>query len=195
MKVIGLCGGSGSGKGTVCAIFARLGIPSIDTDKLYHGIISTDSQCTLELVSTFGDSIYAHPGINRSALRDVVFASRENLKKLNEITHRHILAEVRRIISETHDADGIIIDAPLLFESGFDKECDLTVAVIADSTVRAARIVARDGITEEMAKSRISAQIKNSDLIRMCDFSIENNTTENELESKVVELRMKLFNN
>ena len=194
MKVIGMCGGSGAGKGTVCSIFAELGIKSIDTDKLYHDIISTDSECTLELVSTFGNSIYANPGINRKALRDVVFSSPAALAELNKITHKHILSQVRNIIHSSTCTEGIIIDAPLLFESGFDRECDTTVCVIANDNVRIERIIARDNITYDIAKKRIASQIPNSDLIRKCEYSVENNSTEEELRKNVIKLYKKMFN-
>ena len=195
MKVIGLCGGSGSGKGTVCSIFEELGIESIDTDKLYHTIISEDSGCTNELVAAFGREIYANPGIDRSALRTVAFSSPENLRRLNEITHKHILSGVRSIIKSSKNPLGIIIDAPLLFESGFDKECDTTVAVIADNSIRVDRIVIRDNISEDYAKARISSQISNDELVQRCDYTIENNSTIDELRENVVQLYKKMFNN
>ena len=195
MKVIGLCGGSGSGKSTVCDFFAELGIKSINTDKLYHEIISTDSDCTKELVASFGNKVYANPGINRSALRDIVFSSPENLRHLNEITHKHILDGVRRRIESEDNASGIIIDAPLLFESEFDKECDLTVCVVADEEVRVGRIVKRDGISIESARKRIASQIKDSDLIKRCNYHINNSSTESALKKQVHDLYTKLFNN
>ena len=194
MKVIGLCGGSGAGKCTVCSIFREFGIDSIDTDKLYHSLISTDSECTKELVATFGVEISAHPGINRQALRPIVFSSPDNLKKLNEITHKHILAAIRDLLSRTK-AQAIIIDAPLLFESGFNKECDVTVCVIADEALRIERIIKRDGITKDVAKARIDSQIKNSELIKACDYALENNSTENELRDKIAKLYERLINN
>ena len=195
MQVIGLCGGSGAGKGTVCSIFAELGIPSIDTDKLYHSLISTDSECSRELVSAFGDDVYANPGVDRKALRDVVFASPENLDLLNKITHKHILASVRSLIKNTGEARAIIIDAPLLFESGFDKECDVKICVIADDDVRIERIIKRDGITHEIAKARIASQIPNDRLMEICDYAIENNSDENELRKRIYALSQTLFNN
>ena len=195
MQVIGLCGGRGAGKGTVCSIFAELGIPSIDTDKLYHSLISTDSECSRELVSAFGDDVYANPGVDRKALRDVVFASPENLDLLNKITHKHILASVRDLIKNARDARAIIIDAPLLFESGFDKECDVKICVIADDDVRIERIIKRDGITHEIAKARIASQIPNDRLMDICDYAIENNSDENELRKRIHALSQTLFNN
>ena len=95
MKVIGLCGQSGSGKGLVCSFFSELNVVCIDTDKIYHDIISTNSECTEELVEHFGQSVFQNPGINRHELRKIVFSSREKLKILNEITHRHIIAVLK----------------------------------------------------------------------------------------------------
>lgn len=195
MKIIGLCGGSGAGKGTVCSLFAEFGIKCIDTDKLYHSLISTDSECTSELIATFGNGISANPGIDRKALRDIVFSSRDNLELLNKITHKHILASVRTFIDESSDLPALIIDAPLLFESGFDKECDVTVCVIADNEVRIKRITERDGISTEAARARIDSQIPNDRLIQMCDFAIENNSTVSELRTQILKLNQKLFNN
>ena len=195
MKVIGLCGGSGSGKSTVCDFFADLGINSVNTDKLYHEIISTDSECTMELVRAFGSEVYANPGINRRALREIVFASPENLRLLNEITHKHILEGVRERIKTEENKIGIIIDAPLLFESSFDKECDLTVCVVADEEVRVERIIKRDSISIESARKRIASQIKDSDLVKRCTYSIDNSSTEEELKKQVIALYTKMFNN
>ena len=196
MKVVGLCGGSGSGKSLVCSFFNDFGVKCIDTDMIYHEIISVNSECTNELISYFGDSISASPGIDRAKLRDIAFRSDDNLKILNAITHKHILNEVRLRITEIKTegtAIGIIIDAPLLFESGFDEECELTVAVISDTDKRIERIIERDGISYDQAVSRVSRQISNDTLIKICDYVIENNSTPDALKSQVCELTSTLF--
>ena len=95
MKLIGLCGGSGSGKGLVCRFFDEFSIKSIDTDKVYHDLISKDSECTRELISSFGEGISSNSGIDRKKLRAVAFSSDDALRQLNRITHKHILAKVR----------------------------------------------------------------------------------------------------
>ena len=197
MKVIGLCGQSGAGKGLVCAFFSDFNIKCIDTDRVYHDIISSDSECTKELVAFFGDSIYANPGINRKNLAKAAFTSSEHLKKLNEITHKHILNSVRsqiKTIKSENRYDGIIIDAPLLFESGFDAECDATIAVISDSEIKISRIMARDGITRDMALKRISSQISDSSLGDKCTYVIHNNSSSEELKTRVCELKKIIFN-
>ena len=196
MKIVGLCGQSGSGKGLICSLFYELNIISIDTDKVYHDIISVDSECTKELISAFGDSISLSPGINRKELAKVAFSSKENLKLLNSISHKHILKEVRSkidLIRRENRFDGIIIDAPLLFESGFDKECDLTMAIIADQETKVTRIMSRDGITREHAMARLSSQISDEELTRRCDYVIENNSDANAIRKQVSELKKIIF--
>ena len=196
MKVIGLCGQSGAGKGLVCAFFSELNIKCIDTDKVYHNIISTDSECARELTAFFGDSISAGTGINRKELAKVAFTSSKYLTKLNEITHKHILNDVRSEISRIKSEkqyDGIIIDAPLLFESRFDLECDATIAVISSDENKISRIMERDGITRDMALKRISSQIPDSSLEEKCTYVIRNNSSFEELKSSVYNLKKIIF--
>ena len=198
MKIIGLCGGSGSGKSLVCSIFNEFGICSIDADKVYHDLISSDSECSRELISVFGDSISLSPGIDRRRLREIVFSSNDKLKLLNEITHKHILSQTRKLISDiehTTNNRAVIFDAPLLFESGFDMECDVTVCVIADEETRIERIIERDSITKEAAKSRIKAQISNEELMQKCDFTIINDSTVNVLREKVLKIKQQILDN
>ena len=197
MKVIGLCGGSGSGKGVVCSLFASLGIKSIDADKVYHDIISTDSECTKELISYFGNGIHANPGIDRSALRSAAFSSAEALTVLNEITHKHIIARIRTMIADMaqNGAEGIILDAPLLFESGLDRECELTVCVIANTNTRIQRIIKRDGITLEQARARIASQIPNEELTKKCTYTVINDSDTESLRAKIIALKKQIFDN
>ncbi len=198
MKVVGLCGGTGAGKGLVSAIFAEFGVVSIDTDAVYHNMISTDSKCAKELILTFGDTIKAQNGIDRRALRDIVFKSHDQLNLLNKITHKHILADVKakiQTLKEKGDCIGVLIDAPLLFESKFNDECDVTVCVIADNDIRLERIIKRDGLTEAQAETRIRSQISNEQLMQMCDYCIENNSDINSLREKIFLLKTAIFDN
>jgi dephospho-CoA kinase len=197
MKVIGLCGGTGSGKSSACRFFEEYGIKCIDADKVYHDLISTDSECTNELIDYFGHTISSSPGIDRKRLRDIAFSSDDALWNLNRITHKHILSQIRLKIEELKGTNclGVVVDAPLLFESGFDKECDLTLCIVANEQKRIERIVLRDGISCEAARLRINAQLSNEELINRCTFSIENNSTERDLENKVYSLIKVIFKN
>ena len=179
MLKIGLTGPSGAGKGVVSSLLARYGIPSIDTDAVYHELLVPPSACLDELVARFGDSVLAPDGtLDRRALAAIVFADghEAELEALNSITHRHILDRVRNICREHEatDAPAVLIDAPVLFESGFDRECDKTLAVLADKATRLARIIARDGLTEAAAVQRLSAQPSNDFYISRADAVIHN---------------------
>lgn len=186
MKIIGLCGGSGSGKGTVASVFSRLQIPSVDTDAVYHHITSYLSPCVLELRREFGECVVKDGALDRSRLRDVVFDPEFVLKRqprLNEITHKYVVDEVERLLSEYEKSGvrGAIIDAPLLIESRLHEKCDTVIAVVADREVRIARIMLRDSIDYIRAKNRIDSQMPDVELAKYADIVISNNGTYDEL--------------
>lgn len=162
MLTVGLTGPSGAGKGTVAALFARHGVPSIDTDGVYRQLLIPPSPCLDELTARFGSEILTDEGtLNRQALASLVFAPgcEAELADLNRIAHRHILAETRRRL-EAYEAQGlpaVLVDAPQLFESGFDAECHCILAVLAPYEIRLARILARDGLSREQAEARLAA--------------------------------------
>ena len=162
MLTIGLTGPSGAGKGTVASLFAAHGVPSIDTDKVYHDLLIPPSACLDELSARFGTGILTPDGmLNRGALAAIVFAEGHgtDLADLNTITHRHILAKTREMLA-AYAAQGVpavLVDAPQLFESGFDAECGFILSVLAPYELRLARIMARDGLDEARAKARLDA--------------------------------------
>lgn len=164
IKVVGLTGPTGAGKSTVADTWHLMGVPVIDTDQLARQVVEPNSPCLNELVETFSEIILNEDGsLNRAELAKQAFSSSENSAKLNAITHPAILALTQQLLEQAAD-DGhpvAVVDAPLLFEAGFDVICDHVVAVIAPEEVRMARIMARDGITEEQAKQRMSAQQPN----------------------------------
>lgn len=195
LKVIGLCGGSGSGKGFVSTIFAKHGYLTIDTDMVYREITDKKSPCLAALVSEFGDRILNQKGtLDRKKLGSIVFSDTEKLKRLNSIAHKFVLSEVRAYIENAKKANcrGVIVDAPLLYESGFDSECDFVIAVVARKDIRISRIIKRDAITEEAAIKRIESQLSDDYLVSKADFVIENNTDRKALDVIVSEIISKL---
>ena len=178
MKVIGLCGGSGSGKGTLAAMLSDGGFLHIDADAVYHEITSGDSPCLRAMTEAFGRDIISPSGaLDRRALASVVFAdgAKEKLSLLNTISHRYVLDEIRqRIVSAEGKYIGAIVDAPLLFESGFNTECDFIVSVIAPRELRISRISERDGIDRDAAERRINAQLDDEFLRLHSDIIITN---------------------
>lgn len=179
--LVGLCGRSGSGKGYVSTLFSEIGIPSIDTDAVYRGMTSpaeTLSPCMQELVDRFGKGILnPDNALDRGAMRALVFGdNRQALADLNCITHKHILKETLTIANEL-SGDGydiVLIDAPLLFESGFHEMCACSICVTAPESTVLRRIMRRDGISEDDARRRLATQKSVDELIKKSDFQIVN---------------------
>ena len=199
MVVLGLCGGSGSGKGEVCLIMSEVGIPAVDTDLVYRAITSSKSACLDALVEEFGDILDAEGKLDRKKLAAIVFApgAEKQLAALNRISHRYILDEVR-VWLRHQEEQGIavaVVDAPLLFESGFNSECDAVIGVVADKQSRIGRIVSRDGIGKEAAEGRIRSQIPDSELVKLCDYIIENNGSREALRSEVLSVVDQILKN
>ncbi len=193
MLIIGLTGPSGAGKGLVASLFARYGVPSIDTDAVYHELLIPPSVCLDELVAHFGRGILTGSGVlDRRALAAQVFAPGQEaeLEALNRITHKHVLHEVRRRCRalELLGKPAVLVDAPQLFESGFDTECDKVLSVLASRELRIARIRARDGLDEERATARIDAQRSDEEFRSRSDAVILNEGTPEEPDADVQRL-------
>lgn len=180
MLVIGLTGPTGAGKGAVAAIFARYGIPVMDADRVYHELIAPPSSCLQELVETFGKGILLPNGsLNRRALGGIVFNDPVARERLNAITHRYVMEEVRTRMERLR-RDGIpvaVLDAPQLFEAGAHRACGAVISVLADRRLRLERIVARDNIEPDAAMRRILAQKSDEFFKTHSDYIIENNGT------------------
>ena len=190
MLTIGLTGPSGAGKGTVASLFAAHGVPSIDTDKVYHDLLIPPSACLDELSARFGTGILTPDGmLNRGALAAIVFTEGHgaDLGDLNTITHRHILAKTREMLA-AYAAQGVpavLVDAPQLFESGFDAECGFILSVLAPYELRLARIMARDGLDETRAKARLDASHTDDFFRERSDAVMINDGALNAMEAEV----------
>ena len=190
MIVIGLCGGTGSGKSTVSYIFHTYGVEILDADVIYHEITSYMSDCLMALREAFGDSIIKENRLDRSSLAALVFQGErreQNRKLLNSITHKYVQEEIERRIRD-HQSCGVekvLLDVPLLFESDIDKICDILVCVTAPLEVRIERLMARDGITREHALARINAQLDDAFLITHTHFHIVNDNSLMNAEEQV----------
>jgi dephospho-CoA kinase len=190
-KIIGLTGRSGAGKGVVCEILAKHGIPAVDTDTVYHHILAQKGPCTEELVQHFGQQILGENGlVERKKLAACVFGKENTqalLHTLNEITHKYIMAKTHEIVlaHAKNGAPAVLIDAPLLFEAGVQKDCDLVLGILAPRTVCAERITERDSISEDSAYLRLGAQHDNDFFRANCDVIIENSSDLQSLERAI----------
>ncbi len=193
MRIIGLTGPSGSGKGAVGAMLEDVGIPSIDTDKVYHDLLVPPSACVDELVGAFGDKILDTNGlVDRKILAKLVFSDKTGAlqEQLNVITHKYVIDKTWALLAE-YRAMGkraAVIDAPLLIEAGIHTKCDLSICVLADRDIRKARIMARDGITEEAALMRISAQKADEFYCASTKYTLYNNSTLDALRASLYDI-------
>ena len=192
MKVIGLTGGTGSGKSVVSKSLAEAGAVIVDADQIAHEIILKGEPAYLEIVEYYGtDILDAEGNIIRKKLGEIVFNDKEKLAFLNQCTHKYITAEVKRQIAaakEEGTATAIIVDAPLLLEAKLETVCDLVWVVYADPEVRAQRVMDRDGITYELAKARISNQKSWEEYKSVASAVIDNSKDLGHLKEQISEI-------
>lgn len=167
---IGLTGPTGGGKGYVCAELEKQGFKIINCDKAARKAVEKGSAVLDELAKEFGEDIIVNGELNRKLLASRAFDSKEHTKKLNEIVH----PEVIRICKD--EAKGLtVLDAPQLFEASLETECYKTICVLANEETRIKRIMARDNITEEQARQRMSVQFSDEFFLDHCNYAIYNN--------------------
>ena len=189
MLIIGITGNIGSGKTTVSKILESEGAYMINADHIARAVLAKDGAGYKEAVEFFGASILQDDGeINRANLASIVFNDQEKLIKLNEITHKHVIAKIGELIAKVKEANShklICLDVPLLFESGLDKICNTTWLIDAPYETKLARVIERDNTSHEAAKSRLDSQTPSSKLRRKCDTVIENDNDFEELKAQV----------
>lgn len=196
MQVIGITGGSGSGKTTALKALESLGALVLDCDNIYHRLLETNPEL-LEEIDTAFPGVVREGVLQRKALGAVVFNDPEALKKLNSISHRYVDAEVERRLRAYAMEGGRIaaIDAIELFAGGQAKRCTYTVAVLADREKRIERIMARDGISREYAQLRIEAQHPDSYFEQRCDHILRNDGKVEEFQKDCMKLFKEILNN
>ena len=186
-KVIGITGNSGSGKTTATKILKILcDAEVIDADKVVRELSVPGTKYLDAIKEKFGESVFLEDGtLNRKALAEKIYNSKEDLEVLNGLTFKYVVEEIKFRIEESK-SEIIVLDAPLLFESGLDENCTAVIGLTAPFELKVERIVKRDGISEETAYSRINIQAKDEFYLNKADVVIENNN-QDELEDKLKE--------
>ena len=175
MRIIGLTGGSGTGKGTFAALLRDKGAGWVDADAVYRALCAENRDMLHQLDTTFDGVLDETGALNRPKLARIVFADPAKLQKLNEITLPYIRAASLDAMRAQGDCPFVLYDAPTLFEAGVDDLCECIIGVLADTEVRVQRIIARDGLDEQAARARIGAQ-PDADFYRArCNYIVENN--------------------
>jgi L-threonylcarbamoyladenylate synthase len=170
---IGITGGTGAGKTSALRAFASLGGKVLDCDRIYAELLISSEALRHELVAAFGGVFLPDGSLDREKLSGIVFGNKEKLDKLDAIAFRFVRPELQRRM-EADPGRLYAIDAINLIESGLDQNCDRTVAVTAPVELRVRRIMARDGIDEQRARMRVSAQKADDYYREKCDAILEN---------------------
>jgi dephospho-CoA kinase len=173
--IIGITGGTGSGKTTFLKVVEEMGGLALDCDAIYHELLRTDKGL-LDAIDARFPGVVKEGVLDRKALGELVFSDEAALKDLNEITHSAVKKEV---LLRLQNAPSLVaIDAIGLFESGLNELCDTTVAVIAPIKMQIERVCQRDGVSFEYAKKRIFAQKQPKTYASLCQHQLHNDKTE-----------------
>lgn len=190
-RVIGITGGIATGKSTVLAIFAELGAVTVSADDIARKVLARNTPAYEEVVERFGEGVLTPDhDIDRAALASIIFANPDARQILNDITHPHIIAEIRREIEQFRkyppSPDAILcVEIPLLIECGLEKIVDEVLLVAAEHGTQVSRLTSRSGISSEEALRRIDAQMPLDRKIERADRVIWNNGSRDSLRSSV----------
>jgi dephospho-CoA kinase len=171
---IGITGGIGSGKSTVCKIFKLLGVPVFEADLVAKTLINSNSEIRKGLIQLFGKNIYDSDNkVNRKILASLVFNDYLLMEKVNQLVHPAVRTEFLNWM-KLQKSVYIIHEAAILFESGFYKMMDYTVLVSAPEEMRMERVLKRDNIQPEMVRSRIAKQWTDEEKRKLASIELVN---------------------
>ncbi|MEO5583926.1 MAG: dephospho-CoA kinase [Flavobacteriales bacterium] len=173
MLKVGVTGGIGSGKSTVCRMFSVLGIPVFSSDDEGKRLLAEDPEVRNALIAAFGAGIFVHDALDRKALGALVFNDRDALDRLNAIVHPAV-REAFSAWAEKQQAPYVINEAAILVETGAYKQLDHLLVVDAPEAERIARVMRRDGTTEEQVRARMSNQADDAARAAVADSIIVN---------------------
>lgn len=157
--IVGITGGIGSGKSTVCRIFQILGVPVFEADAVAKNLYDTNPEVKAGLIRLFGEEIYtADDLLDRKKLASLIFTNEIHLKKVSELVHPVVRKAFESWLKMHEKQPYIIHEAAILFESGFYKMMDFTILVSAPEKERIKRVMARDGISGQMVRERMQKQ-------------------------------------
>lgn len=175
--IIGVTGSFGSGKTTVAGMFGRLGAYVIDADKVYHSLVIPGKSCHKKITGYFGKAVLNAAGrVDRKKLGKIVFGESSKLKTLNKLVHPEILKEIRRMAGSGRKKV-IVIDAPLLLETGFYREADKIILISNKKELQIKRIKESKGLSAKDAAERIGMQMPFKKKLAFADFIIDNSGT------------------
>ncbi|MCK4532514.1 dephospho-CoA kinase [bacterium] len=194
MVVVGLTGGIGSGKTTVAGQFKKLGAHIIDADKIAREMLQPQTSLGKKVINCFGQQILYKTKkksyINRKKLAAIVFSDKEKLKKLNELMHPSIINQIKKEIREVKQKKGfrkqiIIVDAPLLFETGVNIFMDKVIVVSVSREYQIERMKKRDGLNKKDSLRIIKNQWPLGKKTKCADYLIDNSESIQRLKERI----------
>lgn len=190
--MVGVTGGIGSGKSTVCQVFSILGIPIYSADDRAKWLMSNDQMLKKAISSEFGEKSYLEDGsLNRAFLAEEVFSDPEKVKKINSLVHPAVGEDFKNW-ANSQTAPYMIKEAALLFESGSAKELDFVINVSSPLKIRVARVLLRDPHrSEDQVNHIIDQQLPDEQKNELADYVIKNNDSKLILP-QVLEIHQKL---
>lgn len=179
MKRYGITGGIGSGKSTVCRLFALLGVPVFDSDAVAKSLYSDDRTVYDETLALFGDAILDSRGaIDRKKLGAVLFGNKMMVEKLNAIVHPAVGRRFESWCAQHSNAPYVLKEAAILFESGAFRQVEQVILVTCPSDMRIQRVMQREGISREEVQRRIDLQWTDEEKMKHTSLVIRNNEQE-----------------
>ncbi|MEM9885181.1 MAG: dephospho-CoA kinase [Bacteroidota bacterium] len=176
MMKIGITGGIGSGKTTVCKIFETLGIPVYYADDRAKQLMIEKPALIKQIKATFGEKSYDDQGqLNRTYLAQIVFSDPPKLKQLNQLVHPVVFEDTEQWHQAQKNTAYTLKEAALLFESGSFRTLDAVIAVYAPQKERIKRVMQRDQVNEDQVLARMEKQMSDLQKIQLSDYVITNN--------------------
>lgn len=186
-KILGLTGGIACGKSTISAYLKEFGLPVIDADECSRAVVEKGSIGLEKLTEIFGSKILENDGtLNRKALGQIVFSDSEQLSLLNSVMEPLIREEISRRLNQENNADLVVLDAPLLIEQHYDKICDFIMTIDVSKKIQLERLIERDNLSEDEAKSRIESQLSSRERNGFADVVIDSSGTVEQTRKQVI---------
>lgn len=186
MMKVGITGGIGSGKSTVCRLFAQRGIAVYDSDSEAKRLMTEDAALRDAIIGRFGAATYSDGVLDRAALAACVFSDAAALADLNALVHPAVMRNFE-MWAERQEGPYVILESAILFEAGLQDRVDRSVAVLAPVELRVQRACLRDRCDEARIRSRIAAQLSDDELCERADYTMVN-ILETDLEPSVAYL-------
>lgn len=194
MLRIGITGGMGSGKSTVCNIFKNLGVPVFNSDDVGKHLLNSDEPLKKIIIKTFDSDMYTSSGeLDRIRMARLVFNDADELKKLNSLVHPRVRAEFDNWCHKNQSKPYVVQESAILFETGYYHELDKIITVFCPKNIRIDRILKRDDTTEQAILKRMLNQYTDEERNDLADFIIINDGNE-DLLPQLMELHEILLN-